>query len=92
MENYFGIYVIFGRWNQHQQRPTASTTHQGVLGTPWSAQVSCALPVSQLGPFFGRKKDNLWDNHVNISAQSELRIFRDLRNGEGPENRNTKQR
>ena len=37
-----------------------ATTHQGAPGTPWCAQVSCALLEGRLGPFLWRKKDNLW--------------------------------
>ena len=49
--------------------------------------------VSRLGLFFGRKEANIWKkNHVKISAQFELRISGNLRNGERPENRNAKQK
>ena len=69
MEIYFGIYVIFGRWNQHKRGHTEHTTHQGAPGTPWHAQVSCALLEGRLGPFFWRKKDNLWKKSCkNFSA------------------------
>ena len=32
MKNYFGIYVIFGRWNQRKRGSTMTTTHQGAPG------------------------------------------------------------
>ena len=69
MENYFGIYVIFGRWNQCKQGPTMPTTHQGAPGTPWRTQVSFALLEGRLGLFFWHKKDNLWKKSCkNFSA------------------------
>ena len=60
MENYFGIYVIFGWWNQRKRGPMASTTHQGA-----PAPLACGgAHISWLGLFFGRKKDNLWKKIV----------------------------
>ena len=52
---------------------------------PRRTLVSCALLERWLEPIFWRKKDNLWKNHVKISAQSELRISGNLRNREGPD-------
>ena len=34
MENYFGIYVIFGSWNHRKRRPTQPTRHLGVPEAP----------------------------------------------------------
>ena len=64
MENYFGIYVIFRRWNQCKRGPTVPTTHQGTPTGPRRALVSCALLERRLRPFFWRKKDNLWKKIV----------------------------
>ena len=69
MENYFGIFMIFGRWNQRKRGPTVTTTLQGAPGTPWRAQVFCALLECRFGPFFGCKKYNLWEKSCkNFSA------------------------
>ena len=38
MENNFGIYVIFGRWNQRKRGPTAPKIQQGASGGAKRAQ------------------------------------------------------
>ena len=85
MENYFGIFMIFGRWNQRKRGATVPTTHQGAPGGAMRAQVSCALLEGRLGPSSGARKIIYGKNRVKISAQSELRISRNLRNSEGPD-------
>ena len=55
MENYFGIYVIFGTWNQRKWRPTVSNTpcHQRRA----RRGVMCgAHLVRRLELYFGRKE------------------------------------
>ena len=81
MENCFGIYVTFRRWNQRKWRTEASTTHQGP-GAPW-----CIVPSSNIGssPSSGARKIIYGENHVKIIAQSELWILVNLRNHEGPD-------
>ena len=92
MENYFGIFMIFGRWNQHKRGPTVTTTHQGAPGTPWHTQLSCALLEGRLGPSSGARKIIYGKNRVKLSAQSELRISGNLRNHEGLDPGSTKQK
>ena len=56
MENYFGIYVIFGSWNHHKRRPTQPTRHQGA---PEAPSMPCwVVPSSNMGwgPSIGARK------------------------------------
>ena len=70
-----------------------STRHQGAGQGPRRALVDCTHLVSWLELSFGRKEANFWKKHrVKISAQSELRISGNIRNGFRPENRNAKQK
>ena len=51
MENYFGIFVIFGRWNQRKQGPTASTSHHGApLARGGASWAHCKLVGALLRP------------------------------------------
>ena len=47
--------------------------------------VGCALLERQLELYFGRKEAYTQKNRIKISAQLELRISRNIRNGEGPD-------
>ena len=75
-----------------QRGPIVPTTHQGAPPGPRRALVSCALLEHRLEPFFWHKKDNLWEKRVKFSAQSELQISENLRNHEGPDLGNAKQK
>ena len=60
---------------------------------PWRGQGCAGHLVRRLRPFFWRKKDNFLEkNQAKESVQSELRISGYLRNGEGPESGNAKQK
>ena len=55
--DFFGIYVIFGKKNQHETMPERATgqgAHPPGVGAPLT------LPVRRLLPFFRRKKANIW--------------------------------
>jgi hypothetical protein len=58
MEIFFGIYVIFGKKNQRETMPEA-TTSQGARPRVGRALVPCGYPVRRLVPFFWRKKANI---------------------------------
>ena len=47
--------MIFGKKNQRETMPEGPTSSRGA--PPWQA---CGAPVRRLGPFFCRKKDNIW--------------------------------
>ena len=76
MQNYFGIYVIFRRWNQRKRRPTQGTRHHGASEAP-SAEW-WIVPTSYVGwgSTSGARKLISRKNRVKIAAQSELRISR----------------
>jgi hypothetical protein len=68
-----------------------TTRHRGEPGMPgarWRVVLTSYVGWSST---LGARKLISGKNHVKISAQSELRIFGNLRNGERPENRNAKQ-
>ena len=92
MENYFGIYVIFGSWNHRKRRPTQPTRHQGAPEAP--GVVWWVVPSSNVswGSTSGARKLISGKNRVKISAQSELRISGNIRNGFRPDLGNAKQK
>ena len=84
MENYFGIYVIFGSWNHCKRGPTEHTRHQGVPqgpGTWWWVVLTSYVGWSSTSD---ARKLISGKNRVKISAQSELRISWNIRNGFWP--------
>ena len=84
-EIFFGIYVIFGKKNQRETMPEGAT-RQGARprgsGVPWTLVATRKAVGALLPPQESQYPDK---NHVQISAQSELRISRNLRNGERAE-------
>ena len=59
---------------------------------PRRALVSCALLERRLEPFFWRKKDNLWEKSCKNFSAIGVRISENLRNREGPDLGNAKQK
>ena len=81
--DFFGIYVNFGKWNQHET----------MLEGPMRHPVPHGHLVRWLLPFFRRKKANIREKIVfKVSIQSELRISGNIRNGERAESGTQKQR
>ena len=92
MENYFGIYVIFGSWNHRKWRPTQPTRHQGApeaSGVRWWVMPSSNISWSTTS---GARKLISGKNHVKTLAQSELRTSGNIRNGFRPDQGNAKQK
>ena len=88
-ENYFGIFVIFGRKNQHETVPEVATRVAHATTPGGCAPHSRGPPVRQLMPFFCRKKANFMGKiSAKDSPQSELQIFGYKRNGERVESAN----
>ena len=85
MENYFGIYVIFGKQNQCEKMPRAP---QALRACPLPrARLEGLWPLRQVvGALLLPQERQYPDkNRVQISAQSELWISGNLRNGERAE-------
>ena len=81
-ENYFGIFVIFGRKNQCETVPEVATRVACAPTLTGRAPDPRGPLVRRLTPFFGRKKANFWKNiWAKVSIQSELRISEYKRNG-----------
>ena len=84
-------------WNIWKN-PEEKSTRDGARGghetgahahSRWARPQPPGPLVRRLIPFFGRKKANFWKNiWVKVSIQSELRISRYKRNGEGAESGN----
>ena len=78
--------MIFGKKNQCETMPEGAT-RQGVRPGPSSP------PRKAVGALLSLQESQYLDrNHVKISAQSELRISGNIRNGERPESETQKQR
>ena len=86
-ENIFGIFMIFGSWNHRKRRPTQPTRHQGALEAPGAGGGLCP-PRTLVGALL-RVQGSLYPekNHVQISAQSEIWISGNIRNGFRPDPR-----
>ena len=85
---------MYDFWEVESTQTGAHSAHNppGRAPGPRHAQVSYAHLVPQLDLYFGHKEAYIRKkNRVKISAQSELRISRNLRNREGPDLGNAKQ-
>ena len=89
MENIFGIFVVFGKKNQHETVPEGATRQGGAPQGGRRAPDPRGNPVRRLMLFFCHKKANfrrkIW---AKVSIQSELRISGYIRNGERAESQN----
>ena len=82
-------------WELESPQTEAHTAHKtpGRARGPWRVVVGCALLERRLELYFGRKEAYIQKkNRVKISAQSELRISGNIRNGFRPDLRNAKQK
>ena len=78
MENYFGIYVIFRRWNQRKRGPQSPQPTRACQ-TPLARSGVLSLLEHRLEPFFWRKKDNLWKKSCKFFSAigvTDLREFK----------------
>jgi len=84
--DFFGIYVIFGKKNQRETMLEGATRQGALPGPSWP-------PHKAVGALLSLQESQYPDrNRVKISAQSELRISGNIRNGERPESGTQKQR
>ena len=98
MENYFGIFVIFGNWNHRKRRPTWTTIHKGAPQAPsawWlvipSSNISWISTLG-LGNLISGKKlckkisaigvTDLQEYKKRFSARSEERETEENREGD----------
>ena len=74
-------------WELESPQTEAHTAQKtpGRARGPWRVVVGCALLERQLELYFGCKEAYIRKNGIKISAQLELRISRNIRNGEGPD-------
>ena len=82
-------------WELESPQTEAHTSDKtpGRARGPWHVVVGCALLERRLELYFGRKEAYIQKkNHVKISAQSELRISRNIRNGFRPDQGSAKQK
>ena len=85
-ENIFGLFLIFGKKNQHETVPEGATTQGGAPQGCGHVPDPRGHPVRRLLLFFGRKKSNFRRKILaKVSIQSEIRISRYIRNGERAE-------
>ena len=88
--DFFGIYVIIGKKNQHETMPEESTRKgraprgRARPGPSWPLYKEVGALVSPQESQYPDK------NRVQISAQSEFQISGNLRNGERPETKSTR--
>ena len=87
-EVFFGIYVIFGKKNQRKTMPEGPTSPRGAP-LPWACLRGLWTPRKAVGALLRLQESQYPDrNHVKISAQSELRISENIRNGERTDSEN----
>ena len=82
-------------WELESPQTEAHTDHKtpGCARGPWHAVAGCAHLVRRLDIYFRNNEAYIWKkNCVKISAQSELRISRNIRNGFRPDQGNTNQK
>ena len=82
-------------WELESPQTEAHTAHKtpGRARDPWRAVVGCVLLEPRLELYFGRKEAYIRKtNRVKISAQSELRIYGNIRNGFRPDLGSVKQK
>ena len=82
-------------WELESRQTEAHIAHKtpGRARGPWRAVVGCSLLERRLELYFGRKEAYIQKkNCVEISAQSELRISQNIRNGFRPDQKNAKQK
>ena len=86
------LWNICDFWELESTQMEAHSHHntRGCARQPRPVVVYRALLVSRLELYFRRKEAYIQKNHVKISAQSELQISQNIRNGFRPENRNAK--
>ena len=83
--DFFGIYVIFGKKNQRDTMPEGAT-RQGARPGGQARPGPSWPPRKAVGALLSPQESQYPDrNRVKISAQSELRITGNIRNGERPE-------
>ena len=75
--------MIFAKKNQHETMPEGANRQGARPGPSWP-------PRKAVGALLSPQESQYPNtNHVKISAQSDLRIFGNLRNGERPESEST---
>ena len=83
---------IFDFWELESPQTGAHTAHKTPGRDPGarSMVVGFAHLVRWLELYFGHKESYILENRVKISAQSELHVSRNIRNGFRPDLRNAK--